>query len=86
MPCAISARISSSRRLIPRSSLFLLVREERFPSQNTGFLHDDPSPLFRELDANPEAVSGKGRSRRSTVDLDRMFDDQEAILGSTSAR
>src|ERR1700690_872281 len=48
---------------------------------NDRFLNDDRGFLSGERQSQPDTESGKHGGDQRTVDLDRMLDDQEAILG-----
>lgn len=59
---------------------FLLVEDEGPRGWRRHFLEDDALVDFGELEAEPDAKSGKSRRRQRTVDFDGMVDDQEALL------
>ena len=60
--------------------LFLFVRDEGFPGRDRNLLHNDRVLRSCQLEAEPDPNSGKDRRGQSSVDFDRMFDYQEAIL------
>src|ERR1035438_10404350 len=61
--------------------LFASVRDARWPGRDWDFLHNDLRPGPGQLDTKPDAKNGKGGCDQSTVDFDRVFDDQIPILG-----
>src|SRR5215469_4421242 len=59
---------------------FAVVRAKGFAGWNGDFLYDHPLLFVGQLQAKPDAESGKRRCNQASVDFDGVLDDEEAVL------